>query len=124
MLKAPVSGWRWELVWAAAAGVAAGEIAIRFPEWLELALGIPAMLVAFGAVLWWRGFTAEDRELFRMKKADIEDLSLPNNKTRRRCAAVASDVAHGGVSGMRGRAVDRMASVPDRKPHPGNRNRR
>ena len=81
LLKAPVSGWRWELLWAAVAGIAAGEIAIRFPEWLELSLGIPAMLVAFGAVLWWRGFTAEDRELFRMKKEDIEDLSLPDPST-------------------------------------------
>ena len=81
LLKAPVSGWRWELLWAALAGIAVGEIAIRFPEWVELSLGIPAILIAFGAVLWWRGFTAEDRELFRMKKEDIEDLSLPDPST-------------------------------------------
>jgi len=74
LLKARVSGWRWELVWAAAAGIVAGEIAIQLPEWLELSLGIPAILVAFGAVLWWRGFTAEDRELFRMNKADVREL--------------------------------------------------
>ena len=36
--------------------------------------GIPAILIAFGAVLWTKGFKAEDRELFRMKKADIEEL--------------------------------------------------
>ena len=81
MLHAPVSGWRWELLWAAAAGIAVGELAILLPEWLELLLGIPAILLAFGAVLWWRGFTAEDRELFRMKKEDIEDLSLPDPST-------------------------------------------
>jgi O-antigen/teichoic acid export membrane protein len=81
LLKAPVSGWRWELLWAALAGGAAGEIAIQFPEWLELLIGIPAILVAFGAMMWWRGFTAEDRELFRMKKEDIEDLSLPDPST-------------------------------------------
>ena len=77
LLKAPVSGWRWELVWAAAAAVIVGQIATLFPEWLELAVGIPAILLAFGAVLWWRGFTAEDRELFKMRKADIEELSAP-----------------------------------------------
>ncbi|WP_309661199.1 oligosaccharide flippase family protein [Sphingomonas sp.] len=81
LLKAPVSGWRWELLWAALAGIAAGQIAIRLPEWAELAFGIPAILLAFGAMLWWRGFTAEDRELFRMKKEDIEDLSLPDPST-------------------------------------------
>ena len=63
------------------AGIAVGELAILLPEWLELRFGIPAILLAFGAVLWWRGFTAEDRELFRMRKADIEDLSLPDPST-------------------------------------------
>jgi hypothetical protein len=81
LLDAPVSGWRWELVWAALAGIAVGELAILLPEWLELLVGIPAILLAFGAVLWWRGFTPEDRELFRMKKEDIEDLSLPDPTT-------------------------------------------
>jgi O-antigen/teichoic acid export membrane protein len=81
LLKAPVSGWRWELLWAALAGIAAGEVAIHLPEWLELLLGIPGILLAFGAMLWWRGFTAEDRELFKMKKEDIEDLSLPDPST-------------------------------------------
>jgi len=81
LLLAPVSGWRWELVWATAAGIAAGQVAILLPEWLELLVGIPAILLAFGAVLWWRGFTAEDRELFRMRKEDIADLSLPDPST-------------------------------------------
>jgi hypothetical protein len=81
LLKAPVSGWRWELVWAAVAAAAAGQLAILLPEWLELSVGIPAILLAFGAVLWWRGFTPEDRELFKMKKSDIEELSLPDPST-------------------------------------------
>ena len=76
-----VSGWRWPLVWAAAAAVAVGEIAIQLPEWAELIFGIPAILSAFGAVLWFKGFGPEDRELFRMKKADIENLSLPDPST-------------------------------------------
>ncbi len=74
ILGAPVSGWRWPLVWAAAAAVIVGELIILLPEWVELVVGIPAILVAFGAVLWIKGFGPEDRELFRMKKADIEDL--------------------------------------------------
>ena len=35
---------------------------------------IPAILVAFGAVLWTKGFGPEDRELFRMKKEEVEEL--------------------------------------------------
>ncbi|WP_114227462.1 MULTISPECIES: lipopolysaccharide biosynthesis protein [Sphingomonas] len=74
LLGAPVSGWRWPLVWAAAAATLVGEVAIRLPEWAELAFGIPAILATFGAIIWLRGFGPEDRELFRMRKADIEEL--------------------------------------------------
>jgi len=81
LLKAPVSGWRWPLVWSAAAGVIVGELIILLPEWAELAFGIPAILIAFGAVLWTKGFGPADRELFRMSKADIAELSLPDPGT-------------------------------------------
>ena len=81
LLGAPVSGWRWSLIWAAAAAVVVGEIMILLPEWAELLFGIPAILAAFGAVLWTRGFGPEDRELFKMRKADIEELSLPDPGT-------------------------------------------
>ena len=77
LLNARVSGWRWPLIWAAVAGVIAGELAILLPEWAELLFGIPAILIAFGYVLWTRGFGPEDRELFKMRKADIEEMSLP-----------------------------------------------
>ena len=40
-----------------------------------LAFGIPLILAAFGAVLWTRGFGPEDRELFKMRKADIAELN-------------------------------------------------
>ena len=76
ILEAPVSGWRWPLIWAAVAGVVAGEIAIQGPEWAELLFGVPAILIVFGAVLWTKGFGPEDRELFRMRKADIEELQV------------------------------------------------
>jgi O-antigen/teichoic acid export membrane protein len=81
ILDHPVSGWRWPLVWAAAAAVAVGQLVVMLPEWAELVLGIPAILAAFGAVLWVKGFGPEDRELFRMKKEDIEDLALPDPST-------------------------------------------
>ncbi len=77
LLDAPVSGWRWPLVWAAAAAVVVGELAILLPEWAELIFGIPSILVAFGTVLWIKGFGPQDRELFRMSKADIENLQIP-----------------------------------------------
>ena len=78
ILGHPVSGWRWPLIWAAAAAMVVGQIIIRLPEWAELIVGIPAILAAFGAVIWVKGFGPEDRELFRMKKEDIEELSLPD----------------------------------------------
>ncbi|HXH53882.1 MAG TPA: oligosaccharide flippase family protein [Sphingomicrobium sp.] len=77
ILDGPVSGWRWPLIWAAGAGILVGQLAIMLPEWAELLFGVPAILVAFGLVLWTKGFGPEDRELFRMKKQDIEELSLP-----------------------------------------------
>ncbi len=77
ILGARVNGWRWPLIWAAAAGTVVGYLATLLPEWAELLFGIPAILIAFGAVLWTKGFKSEDRELFRMKKADIEELQIP-----------------------------------------------
>jgi O-antigen/teichoic acid export membrane protein len=65
LLGAPVSVWRWPLLFAAAAAVAVGEVAILLPEWAELAFGIAAMLLAYGAVIWRWGFTEADRILFR-----------------------------------------------------------
>lgn len=78
ILGHPVSGWRWPLIWAAAAAMVIGQLVIMLPEWAELVIGIPAILAAFGAVMWVKGFGPEDRELFKMRKADIEELSLPN----------------------------------------------
>jgi len=76
-----VSGWRWPLIWAAAAAMVVGQIVILLPEWAELLFGIPAILGAFGVVLWIKGFGPEDRELFKMRKSDIEELSLPDPST-------------------------------------------
>ena len=68
LLDAPVQGWRWSLIWAAAAAILVGYGFTALPqrfEWAELVIGIPFILFTFGYVVWRRGFTAEDRALFR-----------------------------------------------------------
>lgn len=65
VLGAPVSVWRWALPIAGSVAILVGQIMIRLPEWAELALGIPAILLAYGAVIWRYGFGEEDRRLFR-----------------------------------------------------------
>ena len=37
-------------------------------------IGVPAILVAFFAVLWTKGFGPEDRELFRLRKSEVQEL--------------------------------------------------
>jgi O-antigen/teichoic acid export membrane protein len=73
-----INNWRWALVWAAAPAIVVGWIAVRLPEWAELAFGIPAILLAYGAVIWRYGFGPEDRVLFRRNlehPADQADLN-------------------------------------------------
>jgi len=74
-LKEPVSGWRWDLVWATAAGVVVGS-AVRYflPQTWQLFLGVPMILVAFFSVLWIKGFGPEDRELFKLRKHEVKEL--------------------------------------------------
>lgn len=79
LLDAPVLGWRWPIVWAAAAATVAGYLMTLLPrrlEFIELGIGIPIILASFGVVLWKVGFTREDRMLFRMGK-DKEEPTLP-----------------------------------------------
>jgi O-antigen/teichoic acid export membrane protein len=74
-LGEPVSGWRWSVAWAAAAGIAVGVPARLFlSPTLQLIVGVPAILGAFGAVLWTKGFGPEDRALFRLNKSDVREL--------------------------------------------------
>jgi len=65
LLKAPVSNWRWALVWATGPAVLAGYLATLLPEWAELVFGIPAILAIYSWIIWHRGFGPEDRVLFR-----------------------------------------------------------
>lgn len=77
LLDAPVQGWRWSLAWAAAAAILVGVLVIQLPqrlEWVQLAFGVPAILATFGLLVWYRGFTAEDRTLFRMQRGETPTL--------------------------------------------------
>jgi O-antigen/teichoic acid export membrane protein len=74
-LGEPVSGWRWDLAWATSAGVVVGAgVHYLLPQTLQLVIGVPAIMIAFGAILWTKGFGPEDRELFRMKKSEVREL--------------------------------------------------
>jgi O-antigen/teichoic acid export membrane protein len=84
LLDAPVQGWRWPLVWAAGAAVIVGQLFTMLPQslqWVELAVGIPAILATFGIVVWLKGFTHDDRVLFRMKKGEAPELPPPPGVT-------------------------------------------
>lgn len=73
-----INNWRWALVWAAAPAVVIGAIAVRLPEWAELAFGIPAILGAYGWVIWKYGFGPEDRVLFRRNlEHPADEAALP-----------------------------------------------
>jgi O-antigen/teichoic acid export membrane protein len=74
-LGAPVSGWRWNLLWAVGAAVIVGAaVRLYLPEFLQLIIGVPAIMIAFGAVLWKTGFGPGDRELFRLRKHEVQEL--------------------------------------------------
>lgn len=67
VLKAPVSGWRWPMLWAAGAALLVGTIFTSLPhrfEWAELVLGLPLIGGTYLLVLWRWGFEPEDRALF------------------------------------------------------------
>ncbi|HEX5181843.1 MAG TPA: oligosaccharide flippase family protein [Allosphingosinicella sp.] len=80
LLDAPVQGWRWPLIWAAGGATVIGFLFTLLPhrlEWLQLAGGIPAILFTFGAIVWKKGFTQEDRALFRIRKGEVDEPTLP-----------------------------------------------
>ncbi|MEN3972516.1 lipopolysaccharide biosynthesis protein [Sphingomicrobium sp. XHP0235] len=68
IVNAPVSGWRWPMIWAALATVPVGLLIVQLRDWGQLIIGVPAILAVFGFVIWRWGFGPEDRELFKMKK--------------------------------------------------------
>lgn len=80
LLKAPVSNWRWGLVWATGPAIVVGFAFTQLPpslEWVELVIGIPAILAVYGVVLWRRGFEDADRVLFRRNIAPVPNIDPP-----------------------------------------------
>ena len=72
LLGAPISIWRVALIFAVIAAGMLGVLVVSLParfEWVELAIGVPAILTLYGWIIWRWGFGHDDRILFR-KKAD------------------------------------------------------
>lgn len=60
--------WRGALVLAVVAAAVLGMAIVALPaqlEWVELAVGVPAILGLYGWIIWRWGFGPEDRVLFR-----------------------------------------------------------
>ena len=80
ILSAPVSPWRWPLLWAVVAATLVGGLFTALPpqfEWLELAGGEPAIAATYLFVLWKWAFGPADRALFG-KMPKTEEATLPN----------------------------------------------
>ncbi len=65
LLGHPIRIWRWSLLPAIASAILIGIAATWLPEWAELALGVPAILGLYLAIIWRWGFGPEDRVLFK-----------------------------------------------------------
>lgn len=72
ILSQPVNNFRWGLIAAAIPAALVGWAATQVPEWLELIVGIPAILLAYGAIIWFVAFRPDDRVLFRRNLAPEE----------------------------------------------------
>ena len=80
ILDAPVSPWRWPLIWAAIAAILVGTIFTSLPDgyrWMELVFGVPAIAATYLFVLWRWAFGPADRALFS-KMPSAEEATLPN----------------------------------------------
>jgi O-antigen/teichoic acid export membrane protein len=76
ILGESVNNWRWPVIWAAAPAVLVGWATQQIaPWWLSLLVGLPAILLTYGFVIWHRGFGPEDRVIFRRNVGKLpEDL--------------------------------------------------
>jgi O-antigen/teichoic acid export membrane protein len=77
ILNHTINNWRWALLWAAAAAVVVGQLAILLPQWGQLVFGIPAILGFYGWIIWTRGFGPDDRVLFARKVTEEEPTLTP-----------------------------------------------
>ena len=50
-----------------------GQLFTYLPEWVELLVGIPAVLGTYALVIWRRGFDENDKVLFRKKVVSEPD---------------------------------------------------
>ena len=75
LLDAPISIWRIALAFAVLAAAMLGVVIVSVParfEWVELAIGVPAILGLYGWIIWRWGFGPEDRVLFRKSPSPDE----------------------------------------------------
>lgn len=75
----PVSGWRWSMLIAGAAGLGTGLVVMRTPEPIQLSIGLIAILGVYGGIIWRFGFKGADRLLFTRqlrKVAESDDGAL------------------------------------------------
>ena len=72
ILGATVNNFRWGLFAAAIPALLVGWLATLLPEWVELIVGIPAILLTYGTIIWFVAFGPEDRVLFRRNLASEE----------------------------------------------------
>lgn len=82
LLDGRVNAWRWPLVSAAGVACIVGSAFVALParfEWVELVFGVPAILAAYGIVIWRWGFGPEDRTLFRKKPASAALTDQPSS---------------------------------------------
>jgi O-antigen/teichoic acid export membrane protein len=70
-----VAGWRWDLVWAISASALVGAaVHETLPQTWQLLVGVPMIVIAFSLVVWKTGFGPEDRELFKLRKHEVNEL--------------------------------------------------
>lgn len=73
-----VSGWRWVFVPATLVTAAAGYAVMRFlPDYWQLLVGIPVLLMLYGGIMWVFGFRGSDRLLFSRLSEAKEDEDQP-----------------------------------------------
>ncbi len=65
LVEMPINIWRWALLPAIAVAILIGVGATYLPEWMELALGIPAILGIYCYIIWNHAFGPDDRLLFK-----------------------------------------------------------
>ena len=65
ILGETVNNFRWGLVIAAIPAALVGWGVTQLPEWVELVVGIPAILATYAVIVWFVGFREDDRVLFR-----------------------------------------------------------